>query len=132
MEIFQPCNSGKLILFCTRRCCPPTYTRAELGVYYGGGPHWKVDTNLSMPMTLALSHKGTNIISHTQNTWWITGFNSNYLNVKANDPTATFSIDFSENIGMYNSFKNTHVIYGNKWIGTWTFNDEAHIATLVH
>ena len=98
---------------------------AEMGIYYGGGPHWRVDTGLSMEMSLSLSYSGKNIISHSQNTWWITGFNSNYLNVQASALTATYTIYFS-NSDMFNSFS-------SQWNGKsgWTCYPGSNSAILV-
>ena len=96
---------------------------AEAGIYYGGGPHWLVDTSLAMPMTLSLDYKGENIITHNQTTWWITGFNSNYLNVSANDLTATFTFSFPDS-AMFNSFY--YAYYGTRG---WTFDQEHCSAT---
>ncbi len=79
---------------------------AELGVYYGGGSHWQAYTDWSMSMSLSLSYNGTSIINRTQNTWWITGFNPNYLNVQAKDLSATFVINFP-NPEMYEAFAGT-------------------------
>lgn len=98
---------------------------AELGIYYGGGPHWLVDTSLAMPMSLSLSLNGQNIINHQNTTWWMTGFNSNYLNVQAGNLSAIFTIYFNSP-GMYNAF-------ASKWNGRsgWTCNPNTLSATLV-
>ena len=98
---------------------------AELGIYYGGEPHWQVDENLAMPMSLDLSYKGKNIISYKETTWWVTGFNPNYLNVQAEDLTATYTLDFSCCPGMYYSFMQEYPAAG------WTFNISAYTATYV-
>ena len=97
---------------------------AELGIYYGGGPHWLVNTELAMPMSMQLSYNGKNIISHSQNTWWITGFNSNYLNVQASDLSAMFVVCFP-NSDMYHAFAGT-------WNGVsgWVCNPNNYSATL--
>lgn len=81
---------------------------AELGIYYGGGPHWLVDKSLAMPMTLYVYYEGKPIINYSPSgkQWWITGFNPSIQNALATDIKATFIIDFSSNIGMYNRFKN--------------------------
>ena len=78
---------------------------AEAGIYYGGGPHWLVNTELSMPMTISLDYLGKNIISHAQTTWWITGFNSNYINVSASDLTASFSFSFTDPSMFYSMYQ---------------------------
>lgn len=94
---------------------------AELGIYSGGGPHWQADTGLSFPMTLSLSYNGEEIINHSQTTWWITGFNSNYLNVSADNLSATVTIDFSGNKEMFRSFYNQYRNSGWKFdLRTWT------------
>ena len=78
---------------------------AEMGIYYGGDPHWQVDKGLAMPMAMWLSYKGSKIITYTGggSQWWCTGFNPAYRNVKASDLTATFSIRFRDP-GMYRAF----------------------------
>ena len=98
---------------------------AEMGIYYGGGPHWFVDTGLAMPMSMSLECNGSTIISHSQSTWWITGFNSNYLNIQASDLTVSFTIFFN-NSGMYNAFSRS-------WagIGGWICNPNNYSATIV-
>ena len=98
---------------------------AELGIYYGGGPLWLVDTSLAMPMSLSLSLNGNSIINHQQTTWWITGFNSNYLNVQAENLTAIYTIYF-RSPGMYNAF--SYIWNGN---GGWTCNPNNLSAMLV-
>ena len=79
---------------------------AEMGIYYGNDPHWQVDKKLAMPMTLKLVYKGRTIINHSDTTWWITGFNPRYLNVKTKDLKAIYTVRFT-NCGMYNAFKIT-------------------------
>lgn len=98
---------------------------AEMGIYYGGGPHWLVDTSLSMNMTMSLSYNGAEIINHSQNTWWITGFNSNYLNVQASALAVTYTIYFNDP-RLYNQFSQT-------WNGKsgWVCNPANYSATLV-
>ena len=79
---------------------------AEMGIYYGGEPHWLVDKNLAQPMAMWLSYKGENIITYTNggSQWWCTGFNPAYKNVNAGDLTATFSIRFTDP-GMFTAFR---------------------------
>ena len=79
---------------------------AEMGIYTGGGPHWRVDKNLAMPMWVWLKYDGKTIVSHNDTTWWITGFNPNYLNKNENSLTAIFSIRFNDP-GMYYAFSAT-------------------------
>ena len=79
---------------------------AELGIYYGGGPHWLVDKGLAMNMSMTVKYRGSTIISWKDKTWWITGFNPRYQNVKANSLTVTFTVTF-KNQGMYNAFMGT-------------------------
>ena len=59
-------------------------------------------------MTLTLSYNGAEIINYhpTAEQWWITGFNSNYMRVKACDLTATFSVRFTDQ-EMYDAFYGT-------------------------
>lgn len=97
---------------------------AELGIYYGGGPHWLVDTNLAMQMSMSLYYGGKEIISHSQNTWWITGFNSNVLNVQADQLSVRYTVYFSDS-AMFNSFS-------KKWNGIdgWSCDPNNNSATL--
>ncbi len=98
---------------------------AELGIYYGGGWHWFVDTRLALKMTLNLKYRGRTIITYYPGkVWWITGFNPYYQNVYAGQLTAIYTIDFSSNIGMYNAFYKRH-----RWTTGWSFNGRKHIAT---
>ena len=90
---------------------------AELGIYYGGGPHWLVDKSLAMNMSLTLKYKGSIIISYSAKTWWITGFNPRYLNVNANKLTATFTVTFNSS-GMFKAFRNSPNTRG------WSFNSK--------
>ena len=94
---------------------------AELGIYYGGGTLWRVDKGLAMNMTLTLKYKKTTIITYSEKTWWITGFNPRYINVKASDLTATFTVRFNDS-GMFNAFR-----AANR--RGWTFNSKKLMAT---
>ncbi len=89
---------------------------AELGIYYGGEPHWFVDKSLTLPISMNLMYKGISIIQHHDTTWWITGFNPNHLNININDLTVRFTIDFSSNelwfYYFYKEYKNdSHCIF---------------------
>ena len=81
---------------------------AELGIYTGDNFQKNVNTRLAMPMRLTLSYNGAEIINYhpTAEQWWITGFNSNYMRVKACDLTATFSVRFTDQ-EMYDAFYGT-------------------------
>ena len=81
---------------------------AELGIYHGGGPHWKVDKGLAMEMSMSLKYKGKEIISYKEKTWWLTGFNPKreYLDVTANQLSVKFTVKFN-NKDMYYSFCDT-------------------------
>ena len=96
---------------------------AELGIYYGGEPHWLVDKKLAMNMSMELKYKGDRIISHSAKTWWITGFNPKpkYLDAKASDLKATFKVIFN-NKGMYEAFR-------NKFNRKWTCNNKKKSAS---
>ena len=97
---------------------------AELGIYYGGGPHWYVDKGLAMQMSLTLSYNGRTIISYSDRTWWITGFNPNYINVSAANLTATYTVWFNS-AGMYYAFRNTAPrgwrFNSSRWSATYVF-----------
>ena len=79
---------------------------AELGIYYGGGPHWLVDTSLAMPMTLSLKMGDKELINYSpeEKQWWINGFCPEKQIVQANELTATFTVTI-ENHEMYESVK---------------------------
>ena len=76
---------------------------AEAGIYYGGGPFWAVDTDLAMRMSMDVYYQGENIISYSDTTWWLTGFNPEYLNVSAGDMSVVYTIVFSDP-GMFSAF----------------------------
>ena len=101
---------------------------AELAIYYGGDPHWRVDRKLSMLMSVNLDYGGENIIQYTTIHWWVTGFNPAYQNVNAGDLTATYTVYFgsrgSKGAGMYDAFRES------KPVG-WTFNDANRSATYI-
>lgn len=84
----------------------------EMGIYYGGEPHWLVDKSLKLRISMKLYYKGRMIISYIKKTWWMTGFNPQYLNVKASDLKATYMVDFQDKTYMFKDFK-------KKWEGTW-------------
>ena len=78
---------------------------AEMGIYIGGGPHWRVDKSLAMSIGMQLKYNGEVIIDHYRAyTWWITGFHPGYLNKSQKSLTATFSILFNDP-GMYYAFR---------------------------
>ena len=76
---------------------------AEAGIYYGGEPFWLVDTDLAMRMSMDVYYKDENIISYSDTTWWLTGFNPEYLNVSAGDMSVVYTIVFSDP-GMFSAF----------------------------
>ena len=76
---------------------------AEMGIYYGGGPQWCVDTDLACSMSMKLYYQGNEIIDYSATTWWLTGFNPAYQNVMASDLTVAYTINFS-NPDMLNAF----------------------------
>lgn len=87
---------------------------AELGIYFGGGPHWYVDKSLAMNMTLTLKYRGSRLFSYSMYTWWITGFDPRRLTATANDLRATYVVKFKTN-KMYTDFKKEHE-------RQWSFN----------
>jgi RHS repeat-associated protein len=107
---------------------------AELGIYKNltisgsSTPHWLVDTNLALPMSMTLTDKNGNLIASynpSENQWWITSFNPFRQNVKAGDLRASFTVDFSGKRDMYNSFYNEY-----KEDPRWVFNQNDYTATL--
>ncbi len=93
---------------------------AELGIYTGGEPHWKVDKTLAMDMSMVLSYKGEDIATWSAKHWWLTSFNPNYQNVNATDLTVTFTVTF-DSAQMYTDFKET--------TDEWSFNDTTQTAS---
>ncbi|GMQ58874.1 hypothetical protein AN1V17_32700 [Vallitalea sediminicola] len=96
---------------------------AEVGIYYGGGPHWLIDKDLSLPMTLSLEDSDSNDIfdwDPGENNWWITGFNPDIQNIKANALTVKATINFSDNPDMWKSFYNI-----NQDNSMWTFYEDS-------
>lgn len=95
---------------------------AELGIYYKSliPGHWGVDASLALPMSMTLKDNNGNLIasySPSEPQWWITSFNPAFQNMKAENLRASFIIDFSTNIGMFNSLRNTPAIaQDNRWI----------------
>lgn len=89
---------------------------AELGIYYGGEPHWRVNKDLAMKMSMKVTYYGKKIISYATRTWWLTGFNPRYLRINVSKLKVTYKVVFN-NKGMYNAFK-------KKWISKWKFNDK--------
>jgi len=105
---------------------------AEMGIYYGGGPHWLVDTNLAMQMTLSLNDQNGNIFywAPGYDTWWITGFDPNTQGRTAQELTATYTVTFND-AGMYEAFYDAwHKRYSDKG-NIWSFNDVNLSATLI-
>lgn len=84
---------------------------AELGIYYGGGPHWLIDTSLAMTMTLSLKKGNEQVFYYApeEKQWWITGFDTQTPMVQANDLSAVYTVTF-DNFDMYESFKKTYAL----------------------
>ncbi len=102
---------------------------AELGLYYGGPRHWKVDKKQVLGVRLRLRYKGRLIISYAAKTWWLTGFNPKYLNVRADDLKATFVVTFYS-YGLYNGFtKGTDEDTKKPVEDYWTLRNERKRAT---
>ena len=101
---------------------------AELGFYYGGedvNSIWQIDKSLAMPMTLTLIHKihGTIVNNWKNTTWWITAFNPDFKDVFANDLTAYYTVEFT-NEDMFEEFSKIDR-------KGWTYNKESKIASLI-
>lgn len=95
---------------------------AELGIYERweySDEIWKVNKSNAMKMTLKLEHKNKLLFDWRPNDkqWWITGFDYKTQNVKRDDLTATFTVEFT-NAKLYKCFK-------NKWKDDdrWTFGN---------
>ncbi|MFR7761913.1 MAG: RHS repeat-associated core domain-containing protein [Eubacterium sp.] len=101
------CNKTKYILWAWKGDYINLGAGAELGIYYGGGPHWKVNKKLAMSMVMTVSYKNKTIISYSKKTWWITGFNPKYQNAKAKNLKVTYKVYFNS-YAMYSSFNKTY------------------------
>jgi hypothetical protein len=114
---------------------------AEMGIYeravVNGNQtnHWLVNQDLAMPMTLNVDYKGKQVISYDPKRddkldkegqgikkWWVTGFNPKYDDVNAKDLTANYTVDFSGNEGMYDSFVKSRRYLENK--DKWTVSSD--------
>ena len=104
----------------------------ELGIYekasgaLGSLDHFVVNKDLAMNMSATLTLNGKTVGSFNGTHWWATSFNPNVQNVKAEDLTALFTVNFGDNKRMYSDFKNRYEF--NKF---WSFNDETNTATLI-
>ena len=110
------CNGKSYVLWAWKGNYINLGAGAELGIYYGGSPHWVVDKNLAQDMSMVLKYKGNKIISYSQKTWWITGFNPKYLDAKASDLNVKFTVTFTKS-SLYRSFKGA-------WRQKWSCNDK--------
>jgi hypothetical protein len=106
---------------------------AELGFYRQmsilemNTPHWLVDISLALPMSMTLAdNQGNPIASYDPQDpqWWITSFNPGFQDMKAENLRASYTIDFSGNTAMFDSFYKE--IDGN---AQWKFNPEKYTAT---
>ena len=97
---------------------------AEMGLYTGDG--WMVSANhdITLPMTMSLTYDSSTIIDHSDTTWWITGFNPNYPDVRADQLTATYTIDFSSHPGMFYDFSEAY-----KTDSRWAFDPQTYLAS---
>lgn len=99
---------------------------AELGIYrQSDGPLkdagiWFVDPSLALPMSMSLSDATGEIASYAPDEpqWWITSFNPNVQDPSAASLSATFTVDFSGNEGMFEAFRDAHGGPNS----LWTFN----------
>jgi len=101
---------------------------AELGIYYGGGPHWKTGTAYALPMTLQLLDENGNSLVYwkpDEANWWITGFNPQRQCVDAATLTAIYTIDFFSAPDMFENFYAEWYMADSRW----TFDIEKLIAT---
>ena len=96
---------------------------AEIGIYTGGEPHWKVDKSLAMNMSMSLALNGGNIATWSARYWWLTSFNPSYQNVNATDLTVTFSVTF-DSAQMYFDFKNS--------TDEWNYDDGTYMASYTY
>ena len=88
--------------------------------------HWLTSTDNKLKMSLSLKEKDSNNqlfnYAPSEYQWWITGFDPSHQNAQANNLQSTVTIDFSDNVGMWYTFKKA-------WGNVWKFDDMK--ATLV-
>ena len=85
---------------------------AEIGIYYGGEPHWRVDKSLAMIMSMTVYYKGSMMFYYARRTWWLTGFNPNCLCPDISKLKVTYRVVFKDE-NMYYAFKYT---WGKVWV----------------
>lgn len=95
---------------------------AELGIYERweySDLIWKVNKSNAMKMTVKLDYKNKTLFDWkpTSKQWWITGFDYKTQNVRRDDLTATFTVEFS-NSHWYECFKSQ-----NENEKKWNFNN---------
>ena len=101
---------------------------AEAGIYEESivPGHWLTSTDNKLKMSLSLKEKDSNNqlfnYAPSEYQWWITGFDPSHQNAQANNLQSTVTIDFSDNVGMWYTFKKA-------WGNVWKFDDMK--ATLV-
>ena len=118
---------------------------AETGIYeYYSDTHWLTATDRATDMELALYHKGELLYEYSPYgdtelwnsgaQWWVTGFDSQVMNVKAEDLQAVTTIDFTQmedGEKMYEAFKNATLSSDDiEKISGWTFYDDTQTAIL--
>ncbi|GFI55206.1 hypothetical protein IMSAG013_00248 [Clostridiales bacterium] len=96
---------------------------AEMGIYERATflgiklPHWKVNKDLAMKMTLKLYYCGKKVVDYAprEKQWWITGFNPNYTVYSIAFLTAIYTVTFNTK-KMYDDFYDA---WGKNF--RWTF-----------
>lgn len=95
---------------------------AEMGIYermtvFGIGlPHWKVNKDLAMKMTLKLYYCGKKVVDYAprEKQWWITGFNPNYTVYSIAFLTAIYTVTFNTK-KMYDDFNEKWIKKDPRW-----------------
>ena len=95
---------------------------AEIGIYYGGEPHWRVDKSLAMIMSMTVFNNGKMMLYYCRRTWWLTGFKPDprYYSDNISKLTVLYRVVFKDE-DMYYAFKDA-------WGKDWDCDDQKLLA----
>jgi hypothetical protein len=106
---------------------------AELGLYSQDVPldqvgfHWNADPDVALPMSMTLDYRGAQVGSYSpeEDQWWCTTFVPTVQDPAKSDLTATFTVDFSGDPGMFDAFS-------KRWRDSplWNFDPVSRTVTI--